>query len=109
MLVYDSNFQPTIKKIKTENPDYTQTILNLSQHTPKNIQITSITLDRISDFSTISMVISGKTTTTKDLSAFLKALKGDPAFNKITLTNISFEEESSFTITGEAKVKGVQS
>lgn len=101
ILIRQTQFQlATIKQIKQSNPDYTTTLLKIAQLTPQNIKLTSIALDRTQTFPKVSITINGQTSSNIELSAFIKALQKDPVFTDITLTNISFEGQTMFTITG---------
>ncbi|MBI4037269.1 PilN domain-containing protein [Candidatus Daviesbacteria bacterium] len=99
----------TIKQIRQESPGFTQAILRISQLTPKSVKLTGISLDRTQTFPKTIFRISGQTGSNLEISAFMKALQKDPAFAEVTLTNISFEERTTFTITGSLTGQGVQS
>lgn len=109
ILIRQTQFQlSTIKQVKRESPNFTATLLKIAQLTPKSIILTNITLDRGQTPTKTALIISGQTPSNIELGAFIKALQKDSAFSGITLTNISFEGQTNFTITGSLNEKGVQ-
>lgn len=109
ILIRQTQFQlSTIKQVKGSAPGFTNAILKISQLTPKNIILTNITLDRSQTFPKTALTITGQTPSNTELSAFIKALQKDPTFFGITLTNISFEGQTNFTITGSLDEKGAK-
>lgn len=107
MLIRQTQFQlTTVKQTRKESPDFTQVMLKIAKITPKAIKLTTVNLDRTQSFPKTNLMISGQTPSNVELSAFLKALKKDPTFIGINLTNISFEGQTVFTITGSLSEKG---
>lgn len=108
MLIRQTQFQlASIKKTKTESSAFGQIILKISQLTPKNIQLNSIALNQDHSSLKTSFTLSGQTPSSLEISAFVKALKKDPIFADIVLTNIAFEKLTTFTITGSVNLAGV--
>lgn len=100
-LIRQTQFQlSTIKQTKSESPDFVQTVSRVAALTPKNIKITNITLDRTQVFPKTLFIISGTTPSNIELSVFIGLLQKDPSFAEVTLTNISFEGQTIFTLTG---------
>lgn len=109
-LIRQTQFQlSTIKQTRNESPDFVQTVSKIATLTPKNIKITNITLDRAQSFPNTLFVISGATPSNIELSVFISALQKDPSFAEVTLTNISFEGQTVFTLTGSLGKKGARS
>lgn len=101
LLLKKTQFQlATIRQMKNENLVYEKTIIKIAQLTPKNIKLTGLTLDQPGSSLKTSISIMGQTPSNLELSAFIQVLQKDPAFSNITLTNISFEGQTTFTITG---------
>lgn len=96
----------TVKQVRKESPDFAQTILDIAKITPKTIKLTTINLDRTQSFPKTNLLITGQTPSNVELSAFLKALKNNPKFTGINLTNISFEGQTVFTIVGSLNSQG---
>lgn len=90
----------SIKQIKDSDPNYPEVLNNIAKLTPQSIKLSNITIDRSKTYSKIDFSINGQTPSNIELSAFIKALKNYPLFSEITLTNISFEGITTFTITG---------
>lgn len=99
----------TIKQGRADNANFAQIITQIAKLTPKNTKLTSITLDRTQNFPKTSLIITGQTPLNLEISAFMQALQKNPAFTDITLTNISFEGQTTFTITGSLTGSGVSS
>lgn len=93
----------TISKLKSENRDFNKHLLELTKIIPKNIQLTNISFDRNQAYPQTSISLTGQTPSNLELSVFLKELQQNPNFSDITLTNISFDEGTTFTITGNLK------
>ncbi len=91
----------SIKVAKSNNPAFSSIIKIIADLTPTDITLTNITFDRTQTFPATNIIISGVTPSNLDLSAFLAALKKDPHFTQITLSNISFKGATDFTITGK--------
>jgi Tfp pilus assembly protein PilN len=110
LLIRQTQFQlSTIRQTTSNNPDFSQVLLSIANITPKNIKLTNITLDRSQSFPKTSLAITGQTPSNVELTAFLKALQQNPHFVDITLTNISFEGQTLFTITGSLSDRGGKS
>lgn len=104
-LIRQTQFQlQNIKQIKSNALDFDQIFTKISLITPKSILLTNISLDASSPIKT-NLTISGITPSNIELSTFIKTLQKDPFFSNINLTNISFEGETTFVITGSL-VKG---
>lgn len=109
-LIRQTQFQiSTIKQTKNESPDFVQTVSKIASLTPKNIRIANIALDQTQSFPKTLFTISGTTPSNIELSVFISALQKDPTFADVTLTNISFEGQTVFTLTGSLTKKGVKS
>lgn len=96
----------TIKQTHSQNPNYSQSLLQLSKLTPKNITLTNITINKAKPLSNATLTISGSSPSSLELSAYLKALKNNSNFSEINLTNISFEGRTTFTIMGNLNNTG---
>lgn len=79
--------------------DYPKIISKVASLTPQSIRLTNISVD--SSQSTPSISLSGNTPSNRELSAFIKALTNETTFSEITLSNIAFEGETTFSITGK--------
>lgn len=109
-LIRQTQFQlATIKQSRNEGSDHAETLLKIAQLTPKNIKLLNITMNRAQSFPKTTFVITGETPSNLELSAFIRALQKDPAFMDTTLTNVSFEGITIFTISGALSGKGVKS
>ena len=109
ILIRQTQFQLTsIAQIKNSTPDYTQIFSKIALLTPQSIKLTNISLDS-SKPGTTDLTISGNTPSNRELSLFIKTLQKDPMFSNISLTNISFEGETTFIITGNVTGKGGKS
>lgn len=109
ILIRQTQFQlQTIKQIKSDAVNYDQVFSKIALLTPKSIRLTNISIDSSTPVSS-GLTISGITPSNFELSAFIKSLKGDQTFSNISLTNISFEGETSFIITGNLNKKGGKS
>lgn len=107
IIIRETQFQlTTIKQIKVDSPDFATIFAKIALLTPKNIKLTNISLERTQTFPKTSLIITGSTPSSSELSAFLRSLQKDPTFTEITLTNISFEETTNFTLTGSLSDKG---
>lgn len=108
ILIRQTQFQlQTIQQIKNDSPAFDQVFTKIALLTPQNIRLTNISLQVTSPVKT-DLTISGVTPSNLELSTFIKTLQKDPTFSNITLTNISFEGETSFIITGNLNNKGGQ-
>ncbi len=96
----------TIQQTRSQNPDYSQIIMKIAKVTPQTIKLTNINMDKGQAVGQISLSITGQTPSNTDLSAFIKALQADTTFANINLTNIAFEVQTTFTITGNIISKG---
>ena len=110
ILIRETQFQlANIKQIKNDRPDYVQIFVRVASLTPKNIKLTNIALDRARSFPKTTISITGETPSNLELSAFIKLLKKDPFFSEIILSNISFEQLTTFTITGALAERAAKS
>lgn len=101
VLIKHTQFQlSTISKIKSEKVDFTSPLVDLTKIVPKSIKITNISFDRAQAYPKTSLLISGQTPSNLELSAFIKELQKNPNFSDIALSNISFDQLTTFTITG---------
>ncbi|MDO8638340.1 MAG: PilN domain-containing protein [Candidatus Daviesbacteria bacterium] len=106
ILIRQTQFQlQTIQQIKSTNPAFENIFTKIALLTPKSIRLTNISLQITSPVKT-DLTISGVTPSNLELSTFIKTLQNDPTFSNISLTNISFEGETSFIITGNLNNKG---
>lgn len=99
----------TIHQIKNNNPNYAAIFAHIAALTPYNTKLTSIALDRAQSFPKTTLTISGQTPSNLEISTLVKTLQKDPFFAEVTLSNISFEGQVTFTITGSLSEKGAQS
>lgn len=90
----------SIKQIKSQNPDYVKTLNLIASLSPQAIKLTNISFDQTQFFPKTTFSISGVTSSNLEVSNFIKALKSSPSFTEITLSNITFQGQTSFTITG---------
>ena len=105
-LIKHTQFQlSSIAKLKSENVDFNSFLANLATSVPKSIRITNIAFDRMEGYPKTTLSINGQTPSNLELSVFIKELQKDPKFSDITLTNIAFETQTVFTITGALVTK----
>lgn len=93
----------TISKLKSENMDFSKYLTEFTKIIPKSISLTNINLDRTENYPNASISITGQTPSNLELSVFVKELQKDPNFSDIALTNIAFDNQTTFTITGKLK------
>lgn len=98
----------TIKQIHKDNADFASILFKISALTPTRITLSNISFNRASPTAPFNISISGQTPSNVELSVFIKSLQNDPLFSGITLTNISFEEQTIFTISGSLTPLGGQ-
>lgn len=67
---------------------------------PQSIKLNNITFDRGLSYPKTSVTITGESPSNIELSIFIKELQKNPVFSDINLTNISFDKQTVFTITG---------
>lgn len=96
----------TIKNTHRQSPDYLNALSNISKLTPQNIILNSITINQDPKIPQPSLTIQGAAFSSLEVSAYIKALQNNPNFTGISLTNISFEENTAFTINGHIKNTG---
>ncbi len=99
----------TIKQARNDGTNYSSVLVKIAGLTPKNIKLLNITINTTPASSQTTFAVTGETPSNLELSAFIRALQKDPAFAGATLTNVSFEGTTSFTITGTIATKGVKS
>ncbi|MDO8429479.1 MAG: PilN domain-containing protein, partial [Candidatus Daviesbacteria bacterium] len=87
----------SVKQIKSEDPNYKQLFEDISTITPKSIRLATISFTE-KDLKT-AVLITGQTPSNLEVSAFMGALRKDPKLTGVILTNISFEGETTFSIT----------
>lgn len=93
----------TISKLKSENMDFSKYLTELTTTIPKSILLTNISFDRSQSYPKAAMTITGQTPSNLELSVFIKKLQENPNFSDITLANISFDNQTTFTITGSIR------
>ena len=98
-----------IRQSKDTVVDFSAVITKISTITPRNIKISNISFDRTGSFPKTLFTLSGTTPSNIELSVFMNSLQKDPSFSEVTLTNISFEGQTLFTITGSLTAKGAKS
>lgn len=110
-LIRQTQFQlSSIKQAKSTNLQFGQIMQKIAKITPTNITINNITFDRAQNYPQTFITISGVSPSNLELSAFINTLQSDKSFSDITLSNISFQGATNFTITGKlTDVQGVQS
>lgn len=102
LLIRQTQFRlSTIKQIHTGNSDFASILFKISTLTPTRITLNNISFNHPSPNDAFKFSISGETPSNVELSVFIKALQKDPLFRDVILTNISFEEKTIFTITGD--------
>lgn len=99
----------TIKQIHKNNIDFSSILFHLAAITPTRIVLNSVTFNHPTSNAPYSLAISGQTPSNVELSVFIQTLQKDPLFTGITLTNISFQDQTVFTITGSLAPTGGQS
>ncbi|MDO8498707.1 MAG: PilN domain-containing protein [bacterium] len=110
ILIRQTQFQlSSIKQTKEDSPDLVGVFNKISLLTPQDIKLTAISFDRSQSYPKTTFSLSGRSPSNLELSAFLKALQKDPSFSGITLSNISFEGQTVFTITGSLTSQGGKS
>lgn len=90
----------TVRQTRNDNPDLSPVLAKIALLTPKNVTLSNISLDRTQLASQTTLSLTGSSPSNIELSAFLKALQKDQLFSKVSLTNISFEGQVTFTING---------
>lgn len=109
ILIRQTQFQlQTIKQTKSNAINFDQVFSKIALLTPKTIRLTNISIDA-STPANPGLTIAGITPSNFELSAFIKALKAEPMFANMSLTNISLEGETSFIITGNINRSGGKS
>ena len=98
----------SIKQIKQGIPDFAAILQKFSEKIPQTIKLTSVNIGQTKAGSSTNLTMNGEASSATDLSYFIKSLQNDPAFTSINLANISFENQISFTVTGELKPIGGQ-
>lgn len=93
----------TISKLKSENMDFGKPLTELTKIIPKSITLTNINIDRTDAYPNASLSITGQTPSNLELSVFIKELQKNQKFSDIALINISFDEQTTFTITGKIR------
>lgn len=93
----------TISKLKSEQIDFSKPLTELTKIIPKSITLTNINLNRTEAYPSTSLSITGQTPSNLELSVFIKELQKNPNFSDITLTNIAFDNQTTFMITGKLK------
>lgn len=100
-LIKDAQFQiASITKLKTEKVNFISALKTLSAIIPQSIKLSNISFDRSLAYPKTTLSITGESPSNLELSIFIKELQKNPAFADINLTNISFEAQTMFTITG---------
>lgn len=106
ILIRQTQFQlQSIHQIKNSSPDFDQIFSKIALLTPQSIRLTNISLESSTPGKN-DVTIAGITPSNFELSTFIKTLQLDPLFSHIALTNISFEGETSFIITGNLNMSG---
>lgn len=102
ILIRQAQFQlATIKKIQADSPSYSVVVAKIASLMPTNTRISSIAMEYTEPHPKTSFIINGETPSqTNELSAFIRALKKDPAFAEVALTNVAFENGVKFSISG---------
>ena len=97
----------SIKTARDADLDVATFLSTVATLTPKNIKLTTLSINNGGDIKTTpTFSLNGTTTSNDQLSLFLKTLQKDPQFANVTLSNLSFEGLTTFTITGELVKKG---
>lgn len=91
----------SVKKVRTGTPKYSEILAKVALVTPKSIQLNNITFSLGDDTnsSKVMLTISGRTPSNLEVSAFIQALKKMSELTEVSLSNISFDEQTTFTIT----------
>lgn len=106
-IIRQAQFQlTTIKQIRGGSPNWAAVLVEVSKLTPKNVRLVSVTLGQGRTGSKPTLTIIGITPSNLELSAFIQSLQKSSSFSDITLTNISFEGQALFTLTGTVKSGG---
>lgn len=101
ILIKNTQFQiNNIVKLKDEKANFVTALNNLSKIIPQSIKLSNISFDRGLAYPKTAVTIIGQSPSNLELSIFIKELQRDPNFSNINLTNISFETQTQFTITG---------
>lgn len=101
ILIKNTQFQiSSIIKLKTEKADFISPLKTLTKIIPLSIKLTNISFDRSQTYPKVTLSITGQSPSNLELSVFIKKLQQSPDFSDINLTNISFETQTNFTITG---------
>lgn len=105
LAIRQTQFQlATVKQIRSKNPNYKKIFEDISTITPKSIRLTTISI--VEKESKTTVLITGQTPSNLEVSAFMGALKKDPSLTGVVLANISFEGETTFSITATLKSPG---
>lgn len=93
-----------VRKKYTNLPPWQETLTEISDQTPQQARLTSLTFERVSNTTNLQFKLTAQAATHTDLAIFLNGLKNSPQFTGVTLANINFDErELIFTITGTTK------
>ncbi|MFA5932709.1 MAG: PilN domain-containing protein [Microgenomates group bacterium] len=100
-LIRNAQFQiSSLSKLKSEKADFISPLESFNTIIPKSMRITNITFDRNLAYPKSSFSITGQSPSNLELSVFIKSLQQNHSFSDVNLTNISFETQTNFTITG---------
>lgn len=106
ILLRNTQFQiNNIIKLKKEKVDLISPLNELTKILPRDVIITNLSFDRNQAYPKTSLSITGKTPSNLELSVLIKELQKNPIFSDINLTNVSFETQTIFTITGNLNSK----
>lgn len=109
LVIKQTQFQlASIKKINKESPDYQAIISKIASLMPQSTKLNSIALEQNQPSLKTTFVINGQSPAkTNDLSVFIRALKKDSVFSEVVLTNVAFDTDIKFSITGSIPQGGV--
>lgn len=89
----------SIRQTKEARLDYPEVFSKIANYTPKDVRLTNITVEESKDLSHSDLSISGVTTSNTQLSELIKQLKQDNTFPTVSLSQISFDTDTVFTIS----------
>lgn len=101
-LLRQTQFQlSTVKKIRSDTPNWQNILEKISHLTPVNTKVTNVGFDRVQKYPDTTFQINGQATSNTELAAFLKGLQNDSSFNNVSLTNLSYDRQLViFTLSG---------
>lgn len=104
-LIRKLQFQITsLREIKTNSPDYTEILKNISKKLPKEVTLQTINFERT--IGKTSIKFSGTARNYRQLQIFIVELKSDPQFSDVNLASVELQEGTiTFSVTASSKIE----